>query len=182
MTSTLTGLASMFSQALKLHSTFPALCWLILNQLVFIPYLETRGWAGWWTGLEPASKAGIIILLALFIGYVLDSLNFIALGWFESNEIRSTWWGQAMTAWQRRRARREGNEGGEEYTALGSKLRGGKKRISNRYGIDATHIWPHLTAVLRENNYMEQVEREKSRFDFVFNLFLGLWISETSRS
>jgi hypothetical protein len=187
----LTSLVGMLTQALKLHSTFPALCWLVLNQLVFMSYLEARHRAGWWTSLESATRAALIVLVALLIGYTLDSLNFILLGLFEGEDLRSTWWGQLMIAWYRGRRERLKElaqlPGSDQKfyelakrfppdpyrcapTALGNLLTASKVRVLYRYGIDAGYMWPHLMAVLSEKGYAAQVEREKAALYFCLNL------------
>jgi hypothetical protein len=141
----------------------------VLNQLVFMTYLEARHGVSWWTNLESATQATLIVVLALLVGYTLDSLNFILLGLFESRVLRSAWWGRLMVAWQQ--SREQSLEASLiQPTALGNQITDGKKRASNRYRIDVANLWPHLMSVLSEKGYAAQVEREKAAFDFFLNL------------
>ena len=178
METSLTSLVGMLTQALKLHSTFPALCLLVLNWLVFVSYLEEQHKVEWWTNLEQATQVTLIVLLALLVGYTLDSFNFVLLGLFESEGLRSTWWGKLIVAWQRRQLHIAWQRGDDQApvpriiqpTRLGNELNAGKARIQRRYGIDAVYLWPHLMSVLSEKGYAAQVEREKATFDFFLNL------------
>jgi hypothetical protein len=103
--------------------------------------------------MENAAQVALVTLLALFIGYTLDSLNFIMLKWFQKLGTRP---------------------GSEKppVLGLGREIYNSYKRIREQYAIYSETLWPHIMTIVNENNYAKLVEYEKAKLDFFLNLSL----------
>jgi hypothetical protein len=90
LSTTITNLISLLIQSLRLPAIFPALCFVILNQIFFLHRLN---------------ETALTLILTVLVGYTINVLNFPVIRLFEGYPFRLTWWGCALTAWQRGRKR-----------------------------------------------------------------------------
>jgi hypothetical protein len=160
MEASLAGMIQRLIELLKLQSTLPALLWLVINYITFGEYLEDHQLLSWWIELQMGELVALLFLMAIFLGYALDSLNFFLLDLSISESFKFAWLPVTPPRYG-------------YPLELGSKMRHGAERILKRYGIhNADLVWPHLSAVLSKNGYVVQIEREKAELDFFLNLSL----------
>ena len=192
LSTTLTNTLILLIKSFRLSSIFPALCFVIANYLLFLRRLfDQYGTPDWLKNGSLGHPLLLAFLLAALIGYVLNYLNFPLIYLAEGYPFRRTWWGRLMIAWygDQRDCLEElarspddqafyADELADRFpperekctpTALGNVIAAFENYPSQRYGIDAVHMWPRLLPVLNEEKYAVFVEREKEGFDFFLN-------------
>ena len=202
LSTTLTHTITLLAKSFRLSSLFPALCFVVVNYLLFLPRFFAEGTPSWLKDGSFGHPLFLTFLLTALISYTLNYLNFPLIYLAEGYPFRCTWWGRLMIAWYKARrdwldeqAKLPGSEQKfyemelADYfpdrdrcapTALGNVIAAFEAYPWDRYHIDAVYMWPRLLPVLNEEKYAVFVEREKEGFDFFLNLAVlsGLLVVE----
>jgi hypothetical protein len=190
------NLAETFSriiQSFRIAAFFPALCFVLLHDMLILPYLSRQGIP---LQIRDDNSLLLILLWTALIAYVLRYLNFSIIRILEGYPFLDTEWARLMIRWHKRQKaymeqqskilpdsdpkKKMLKDNLHDYyppcendcapTALGNVVAAFETYPHSQYGIDAVYIWPRLLPVLAAEGYAPFVDREKEAFDFFLNI------------
>lgn len=106
LAASINDLIARLAERLKLSAIFPALCFVVVNQLFASHFFEKNGAVKWLNELDFAKQAAVTIGLSIVLGYVLNVLNTPIIHLFAGYPFRSSWWGRLLIRWQTRQKHR----------------------------------------------------------------------------
>ena len=92
LSTTFTNTITLLAKSFRLSSLFPALCFVVTNYLLFLPYLVEYDVLAWLREEGFGHLIFLTFLLTALIGYVLNYLNFPLIYLAEGYPFRTTVW------------------------------------------------------------------------------------------
>lgn len=178
---TLTELIKMLADLFRFPSLFPAMLFVVLNQLFILPHFESISLVKKLSERDMSDQVLAGAVVAVFLGYIINAIEVPIIEFYEGYSWQETRFGQWRIKQQKKRRAVlvAGDSNEVDYffpdfdrvlpTELGNIIAAFEAYPWKNYYIDGVVSWPRMFPILVKQEFMPYIAEQRSTLDFLLN-------------